>query len=67
MEHEGVRVIFAETTQPTQLAEAVAAELGAGVDVVELYTESLGGPDSGAETLAGMLLTNANRIAEALS
>ena len=67
MEHEGVRVIFAETTQPSRLAEAVAAELGEGVEVVELYTESLGGPDSGAETLAGMLLTNASRIAEALS
>lgn len=65
--HEGVRAIFAETTQPTRLAEAVAAEVGADVEVVELYTESLGEPGSGADTLAGMILTNARLIANALS
>lgn len=66
MESEGVRVIFAETSQPTALAEAVAAELGGDVDVVELFTESLGPPGSGAETLSKMLLTNAERISAAL-
>ena len=66
MEQSGTNVIFAETTQPTTLAEAVAAELGDDVEVVELFTESLGGPGSGAETLAEMLLTNAGRISEAL-
>lgn len=65
MEHENIRVIFAETSQPTALAEAVAAELGDDVEVVELFTESLGGPGSGAETLSEMLLTNAGRISEA--
>lgn len=67
MEHEEVRVIFAETTQPTRLAEAVAAEVGDDVEVVELYTESLGEPGSGAETLTEMILTNANLVADALS
>ena len=66
MENEGVTVIFAETTQPTALAEAVAAELGDDVQVVELYTESLGEPGSDAETLPAMLNTNAERIAGAL-
>ena len=66
MEQSGTNVIFAETTQPTTLAEAVAAELGDDVEVVELFTESLGGPGSGAETLSEMLLTNAGRISEAL-
>jgi zinc/manganese transport system substrate-binding protein len=66
MESESVRVIFAETSQPTALAEAVAAELGGDVDVVELFTESLGPPGSGAETLSKMLLTNAERISAAL-
>ncbi len=66
MEQSGTNVIFAETTQPTTLAEAVAAELGDDVEVVELFTESLGGPGSGAETLPEMLLTNAGRISEAL-
>ncbi len=67
MRREGVTTIFAETTQPAQLAEAVAAELGESVTVVELFTGSLGEPGSGADTLDGMLITNAHRIAEALA
>ena len=67
IEHEGVRTIFAETTQPTRLAEAVAAEVGAEVSVVELYTESLGDPGSDAGTLAGMVLADARLVAEALT
>ena len=66
MEQSGTGTIFAETTQPTSLAEAVAAELGDEVEVVELFTESLGGPGSGAETLREMLMTNAGRISDAL-
>ena len=66
MEQSGTSAIFAETTQPTALAEAVAAEFGGDVEVVELFTESLGEPGSGAETLSEMLLTNARRISEAL-
>jgi zinc/manganese transport system substrate-binding protein len=67
IEDEGVDVIFAETTQPTRLAEAVAAEVGDDVDVVEIYTESLGDPGSGADTLIGMLTTDAGLIGDALS
>ncbi len=66
MERAEARVIFAETSRPTALAEAVAAELGEEVEVVELFTESLGGPGSGAESLPEMLVTNAERIAAAL-
>ena len=66
MEHESVNTIFGETTQPSALAEAVADELGEDVRVVGLYTESVGEPGSGAETLITMLLTNAELIAEAL-
>ena len=66
MDNEGVRVIFAETSQPATLADAVAAELGDHVEVIELFTESLGLSGSGTETLAGMLLTNAERIASSL-
>ena len=65
MQTEGVNVLFAETTQPDLLAEAVAAELG-DARVVDLYTGSLGEPGSGAETLLEMLRTNARRVAEAL-
>jgi len=66
MTQHGTRVIFAETTQPTTLADAVAAELGSEVEVVELFTESLGPEGSQAETLASMLESNASAIAAAL-
>ena len=62
----GVPAIFAETTQPTDLAAAIAAEAGTDVAVVQLFSESLGEPGTPAATLAGMLLENARRIAAAL-
>jgi zinc/manganese transport system substrate-binding protein len=46
--------------------EAVAAETGTEVAVVELYVDSLGAEGSGADTYAGMVTTNAQRIADAL-
>jgi zinc/manganese transport system substrate-binding protein len=61
-----VPAIFAETTQPADLAAAIAAEAGTNVAVVELYSESLGELGSPAATLPGMLLENARRIAAAL-
>src|SRR5690606_8768653 len=63
---EGIPAIFAETTAPAALAEAVAAELGEGVEVRTLYTGSLGAPGSGADTYVGMMRTNAATIADAL-
>ena len=63
---EGVKAIFAETIESTALAEALAAEAGSDVAVVELYTGSLGEPGSGADSLVGMLRINAERIAEIL-
>jgi len=65
IEREGVNAIFVETTQPSTLAETVAAEAGEDVQIVELYTGSLGTPGSGADTLIGMLMTNAQIVAEA--
>ena len=67
MQEYGATAVFAETTSPSALAEAIAAELGEDVEVVELYTGSLGEPGSGADTLAGMLLTDAKRITDALT
>jgi zinc/manganese transport system substrate-binding protein len=66
MRAAGVRVIFAETTQSADLANALAAELGEGVQVVSLFTGSLGEPGSGAETYLAMQRLNAERIAAAL-
>lgn len=64
---QDVAAIFAETSEPSRLAEAVASEVGDDVAVVELYSESLGEPGSAADTLIGMLTTNARLIADALS
>lgn len=61
---EDVPAIFTESTQPDALAEAVAAEVGSEVVVIELYTGSLG--ESPADTLIGMLGVDASRIAEGL-
>lgn len=66
IEEEQVQVIFAETTDSTALAEAVAAEVGAEVEVVELHTGSLGEPGTESDTLVGLLVSNAEAIAEAL-
>lgn len=64
---EGVPAIFADVSAPTRLADALAAEVGGDVEVVGLFTESLGGAGSGAETYDEMMRTNAERIAEALA
>lgn len=63
---EGVPAIFAETTQSTDLAEALAEAVGRDVAVVELFSESLGEEGSGAETYLGLVRTDASRIARAL-
>ena len=66
IEREQSPAIFAESTEPRALADAVAAEGGADVAVVELLTGSLGEQGTVADTLIGMLLVDAERIAEAL-
>jgi zinc/manganese transport system substrate-binding protein len=60
-----VPAIFVETSSPTRLADAIADEVG-DVDVVELFSESLGDEGSGGETYVAMMRTNAGRIADAL-
>jgi zinc/manganese transport system substrate-binding protein len=67
IEREGVPAIFTETSSSPALAEAVAKETAGAVAVVELYSGSLGEPGSGAESLIGLLKTNAARIRSALS
>jgi zinc/manganese transport system substrate-binding protein len=65
IEAQQVPAIFAETSSPARLAEALAAE-GTDVAVVELYSESLGEPGSPGDSYVGMVRTNAERIAAAL-
>jgi len=64
---EGVPAIFANLSQPTQLAQAVAAESGTEVVVVPLYVESLGEPGSPAADYIGLMRENARLIASALA
>jgi zinc/manganese transport system substrate-binding protein len=68
---EGVRVVFAENTDSTVLAEQLRSEAvrrgDVTIDVVRLYTDALGEPGSGAETYVGMLRTSARLITDALT
>jgi zinc/manganese transport system substrate-binding protein len=66
IEEHDVPAIFVETSSPSRLADALADEVGA-VDVVELFSESLGDEGSGGETYPEMMRTNAGRIADALA
>ena len=62
----GIPAIFGETTEPTAVLDAIAAEPGLELEVVRLHVGSLGEPGSGAGTYSEMLLTDARLIAEAL-
>ncbi|MYH76161.1 MAG: zinc ABC transporter substrate-binding protein, partial [Acidimicrobiaceae bacterium] len=66
IEHEGIRAIFAETQHSGDDIEALADRIG-GVEVVTLYTGSLGPPGSGAETYTGYLRTNTDLIVDSLN
>jgi len=63
---KGVPAIFANVSQPSQLADAVADESQTEVVVVPLFVESLGEPGSPAGDYIGMMRENADRIASGL-
>ena len=65
IEHEGIKAIFAETLHSVDDVEALADRVG-DVEVVTLYTGSLGPPGSGAEDYVGFMRTNAELIVDAL-
>ena len=64
IEHGETGMIAESSIDPT-VAEQIAADTGIEI-VDDLYGDSLGEPGSGAETVHGMLLANAQRISEAL-
>jgi zinc/manganese transport system substrate-binding protein len=64
IETHGVPAIFAEALDSTDEATTLADRLG--VDVVTLYTDSLGEDGSGAETYPDLMRYNATAIADAL-
>ena len=65
IEHEGIKAVFAETLHSVDDVEALAARVG-DIDMVTLYTGSLGPPGSGAETYIGFLRTNTDLIVDGL-
>jgi len=64
IEREDVKAIFGDSSSPG-LAETLADEVG-DVEVVELFSESLGEQGSGGESYLEMVRTNAERVAAAL-
>ena len=62
----GVEVLFAETSSPAALLDAVADEVE-GVRVVELFEGSLAAPGEPGDTYREMMVLNAETIAEALT
>ena len=66
VQEDQVSAIFSNNTVNPRLVEAVANEAGTDLKVVQLYEGSVGPAGSGADTYAGMMLTNARLIADAL-
>lgn len=66
LEAEGVSAIFADNSASQELTDTLAAEVG-DVEVVVLYTGSLGEPGSDGETYLLMMGANAERITGALA
>ena len=67
MQADGINVVFTDSSESADLAEALAVEAGKRIEVVALDLCSVGGPGSGAETYYEMMWTTADRIAEALT
>ncbi|MFF1464499.1 zinc ABC transporter substrate-binding protein AztC [Streptomyces sp. NPDC058330] len=67
MEEAGVRTVFADSSQPTRLAEVLRTELGGTVQVVELYSESLTAEGEGADTYLRMMRANTTAMADGLT
>ena len=67
MEKARVRTVFADSSQPTRLAEVLRQEMGGDVDVVALYSESLTEEGQGAGTYLDMMRANTTAMAEGLT
>ena len=62
----GVPAIFSDTSSSDKLVQMLADDVGE-IEVVKLFSESLGDKDSNGATYLEMVRTNAQRIAAALS
>src|SRR5918999_1365268 len=66
IEYEGGEAIFPEAAVSQRLERAISRESGAEVGA-ELWTDSLGGDESGAETYLDAMRANASALAEGMS
>ncbi len=62
---QGVKAIFSESSVDPKVAREIARDTKITI-VDDLYGDTLGPPGSGAETIEGMLVVNAQKIAQAL-
>lgn len=67
IEETGVPAIFAESSSPDRLVQALASEADVQVEVIELFTESLTGPEEGAPDYLTMMRVNTERITTGLT
>ncbi|WNO76882.1 zinc ABC transporter substrate-binding protein AztC [Streptomyces sp. AM8-1-1] len=67
MERAGVRTVFADSSQPTRLAEVLRTELGGRVQVVALYSESLTAQGEGPDTYLRMMRANTTAMTDGLT
>ena len=63
----GVDAVFTDPSQSDAVVETLVDEVGRPIEVIELYTDALGEPGSGADTYEGMMRTNVERIRDALA
>lgn len=63
----GVPAVFADSSQPDRLVQALAEHTGVEIEVIPLFTESLSGPEEEAPTYLDMMRVNTDRIEEALT
>ncbi|MFI2507581.1 zinc ABC transporter substrate-binding protein AztC [Streptomyces sp. NPDC018972] len=67
MREAGVQTVFADSSQPKQLAEVLRTELGGRVRVVELHSESLTDKGEGAGTYLQMMRANTTAMTDGLT
>lgn len=67
MREAGVRTVFADSSQPARLAEVLRGELGDGVRVIALHSESLTDEGGGAATYLQMMRTNTTAMTDGLT
>ena len=67
VEDTGVPAVFAESSSPDRLVQALAEEADVHVEVIELFTESLTAEDGGSPDYLTMMRVNTERIASGLT